>query len=295
MNKSGKGLPLSFWLALIVLTLLSLLVIGFAIRYYAQPTVQSHIKRLVLTEANDHEPVLTETNNREPAGATSIELPPPLVTVQHNQATGLVDGDSRDLSLPEISEQPSRLDTTYESSPKQTIQTQIAQPDTPPQLIIPSLQVTEVITDVLIREGEWDISQLQQQIGLLETTGQYPGDDYAMTFVGHVAEATTGNGPFSHLSALQNGDTIVYRFGDTDYTYVIERMNWVSPSAVEVLFQPEGDKIILVTCTGWNAVEQDYTQRLIVQARLAQTKQTPGSNTDGADSLARDNNGQQDR
>ena len=274
MAKRGKGLPHSFWLALIVLTLLSLLVIGFAIRYYAQPTVQSHIKRVVLTEAKD----------REPLEAATIELPPPtLVTVQHNQANSLVDGDGRDLPLPELSERPSRLDTTYEKSPKhkQTIQPQISQPDTPPQLIIPSLQVREAITDVPIREGQWDISQLQQQIGLLETTGQYPGDDYAMTFVGHVAEPTTGNGPFSHLTRLRHGDTIVYRFGDTDYTYVIERLNWVPPSAVQMLYQPEGDKIILVTCTSWNVVEQDYTQRFIVQARLTQTTQTPAPDSRG--------------
>ena len=279
MAKRGKGLPHSFWLALIVLTLLSLLVIGFAIRYYAQPTVQSHIKRLVLTEAKD----------REPVGATTIELPPPLVTVQHNQANSLVDGDGRDLPLPELSERPSRPDTTHERSPKQSIQTQIAQPDTSAQLIIPSLQVREAITDVPIREGQWDISQLQQQIGHLESTGQYPGDDYAMTVVGHVAEPTTGNGPFSHLTELRHGDTIVYRFGNTDYTYVIERLNWVPPSAVQMLYQPEGDKIILVTCSSWNVVEQDYTQRFIVQARLTQTTQTPGSNTAVSDSLARDN------
>ena len=183
--------------------------------------------------------------------------------------------------MPEPSERPSRLDTTYERSPKQTIQTQIAQPDTSPQLIIPSLQVREAITDVPIREGEWDISQLQQQIGLLETTGQYPGDDYAMTFVGHVAEATTGNGPFLYLTRLRYGDTIVYRLGDTDYTYVIESLNWVSPSAVQTLYQPEGDKIILVTCTSWNAVEQDYKQRFIVQARLTQTTQTPAPDSTG--------------
>jgi LPXTG-site transpeptidase (sortase) family protein len=272
-----------------VLTLLSLLVIGFAIRYYAQPAVQSHIKRLVLTETNDREPVLTEANGREPVGVTTIKLPPPLITVQHNQANSLVDSDGRDPSPPELSEQPSRLDTTYERNPQQTNQTQIAQPDTPPQLIIPSLQIMEAITDVPIREGQWDISQLHEQIGILETTGQYPGDDYAMTFVGHVAEPTTGNGPFSHLTTLRHGDTIVYRYGDTDYTYVIERLNWVSPSAVQMLYQPEGDKIILVTCTSWNVVEQDYTQRYIVQARLTQTTQTPGSNTAVSDSLARDN------
>ena len=278
MTKSGKGLPLSFWLALIVLTLLSFLVIGFAIRYYAQPTVQSHIKRVVLKEANE----------REPGVATTIELPPPQITVQQNKANSLVDSDGRE-PPPELSEQPSRLDTTYERSPNQTIQNQIAQPDISPQLIIPSLRVREAITDVPIREGEWDISQLQQQIGHLETTGQYPGDDYAMTFVGHVAEPTTGNGPFSHLTQLRHGDTIVYRFGDTDYTYVIERLNWVPPSAVQMLYQPEGDKIILVTCSSWNVVEQDYTQRFIVQARLTQTTQTPGSNTAMSDSLARDN------
>jgi len=127
MAKRGKGLPHSFWLALIVLTLLSLLVIGFAIRYYAQPTVQSHIKRVVLTEAKDRVTVV--------AAAATIELPPPpQATVQHNQANSLVDGDGRDLPLPELSERPSRLETTTERSPKhkQTIQTQIAQPDTPP-------------------------------------------------------------------------------------------------------------------------------------------------------------------
>lgn len=172
----------------------------------------------------------------------------------------------------------SPTDKTVESVPT-TVATPIPQPQIQsqyPQLIIPSLGINRVIRTVPVVEGQWDISQVESDIGWLQTTGEYPGDDQGMTFVGHVTRPWPElAGPFAKLAFMKAGDEIIYRKDGTDYVYALEKYLKVSPQSVQSLYVDEGDVISLTTCSNWNYASFDYDERLIARARLIRTEPSP--------------------
>lgn len=143
----------------------------------------------------------------------------------------------------------------------------------PAQLIIPSLGVTRTITNVLVRDGQWDITQLGNQIGHLQTTGTRPEDETAMTFVGHVTLPRPELiGPFVDLIKLDHGETIIYRWQGTDYLYAVDATYIVPPTSVNKLYHddnnPATNHLILATCTGWNRSDRAFDERLVIRAQL---------------------------
>src|SRR5690242_9265641 len=52
------------------------------------------------------------------------------------------------------------------------------------RLLIPSIKLAADIQTVPIADGLWDLTSLNAQIGWLLTTGDRPGGDLAMAFVG---------------------------------------------------------------------------------------------------------------
>ena len=145
--------------------------------------------------------------------------------------------------------------------------------DRPARLLIPSLGVDEAIIPIPIREGDWDLSQLDKNIGLLATTGTHPDDSLAMALVGHVNLSAIQRGPFANLWKTRLEDTIIYRAAGTDYVYAIKDKANVQPDEVKRLYVRDSQRLILLTCTDWDYVARTYPQRLIVQAQLV--RQTP--------------------
>ncbi|HIP73054.1 MAG TPA: sortase [Anaerolineae bacterium] len=172
----------------------------------------------------------------------------------------------------------SPTDKTVESVPT-AAPTPIPQPPIQsqyPQLIIPSLGINRVIRTVPVVEGQWDISQVESDIGWLQTTGEYPGDEQGMTFVGHVTRPWPEiAGPLAELAFMKPGDEIIYRKDGTDYVYALEKFLKVDPESVESLYVPDGDVLSLATCSTWNYVNFDYDERLIARARLIRTEPSP--------------------
>lgn len=149
-------------------------------------------------------------------------------------------------------------------------------PDAPGVLIIPSLAVTQTVTLVPVVDGRWDISQLGSQIGRLQTTGAHPGDAYAMTFTGHVTRPWPEiAGPFADLVFLERGEEVIYRWQGIDYVYQVSRIFRADPRAVDLLYVPDGDSIVLVTCSGWDFVGREYAERLVTRATLVEKRPSP--------------------
>ena len=143
-------------------------------------------------------------------------------------------------------------------------------------LIIPSLNVSQAITEVPIVAGQWAIDDLGSQVGLLDSTGTHPGDDWAMAFIGHVTRPWPEiAGPFADLILLEHGEEVIYRANGTDYVYQVERIFRADPRAVDLLYVPDGEKIVLVTCSGWDFVDREYTERLVTRAVLVRTEPSP--------------------
>ncbi|MCC6190842.1 MAG: class F sortase [Anaerolineales bacterium] len=147
------------------------------------------------------------------------------------------------------------------------------EPAEPPRLLIPDLDVNAPVISIPVKDGNWDLSELNAEIGWLSTTGSQPGDDLAMAFVGHFTLAGAKPGPLAGIWDTRPGDEIIYRARGTDYVYAIEGRQTVGPNDVEHLYVNDGERLILVTCTNWDFLNWEYSDRLVVQAALV--RQTP--------------------
>ncbi len=149
-------------------------------------------------------------------------------------------------------------------------------PPPPAQLIIPSLGVSKTLAYIPVENGQWNLENLESGIGHLQTTGEHPGDDVGMTFVGHVTRPWPEiAGPFADLIFMKPGDEIIYRWDGFDYVYGLEGFARVKPEAVEYLYIEDGDVITLATCDTWDYVEWEYADRLLARARLLRKVPTP--------------------
>jgi LPXTG-site transpeptidase (sortase) family protein len=132
--------------------------------------------------------------------------------------------------------------------------------------------VDEVIVTVPIVDGNWDVSELDSRVGWLPTTGERPGDEWAMAFVGHVSLNNGTSGPFGYLWRLRAGAEIIYQAGAMQYVYALTEKRDVSADAVKALYVADGGQIVLMTCDNWDFVNWRYTERLLVLAELVEQR-----------------------
>jgi LPXTG-site transpeptidase (sortase) family protein len=146
-------------------------------------------------------------------------------------------------------------------------------PQGPSHLIIPAIKLDEQIVAIPLTANGWDVSHLAFHVGWLESTGVKPNDSTAMAFIGHVTISAAQTGPFADLQNLKALDEVIYRSGGSDFVYAVNRVEHIKPEDVSRLFQPKGDHLLLVTCTDWNYLTENYEGRLLADAVLA--KQVP--------------------
>ena len=131
------------------------------------------------------------------------------------------------------------------------------------------------ITALPILNGSWDLGSLGTQVGWLTTTGDRPGGEAAMAFVGHVTVSAAIRGPFADLWKTHLADEIIYRVGGADYIYAVQSKYNAQPDEVKRLYVADGRRLILVTCTDWNYLTRSYSERLIVQAEWVRQEPSP--------------------
>jgi LPXTG-site transpeptidase (sortase) family protein len=144
-----------------------------------------------------------------------------------------------------------------------------------PRLVIPRLGLDREIVKVPARNGEWDLTQLGQNVGWLETTGQKPGDRLAMVFAGHLTLSFGKVGPFANLWKLRVKDEVIYRAEDMDYVYNVLSKIDADPSETQRLYVEDKHQLLLVTCAEWDYAAWKYGRRLIVVAEAAVQRAAP--------------------
>lgn len=139
------------------------------------------------------------------------------------------------------------------------------------RLVIPSLGLDAPVTIAPIRNQTWVVDQLGQAIGHLEGTAR-PGSNSNVVLAGHVtlAETNGGPGPFYKLSQLVPGDLLIVYEGEDKYEYVVDGLQTVDRTAVDVAFPTDTPQLTLITCTRWDRNEGRYIERLVVKSRLNQ-------------------------
>ena len=132
---------------------------------------------------------------------------------------------------------------------------------------IPDLHVDTSIVGVDMKDGDWDVSWLQDQVGWLNGTA-YPTLDGNSLLTGHVVKADGKPGVFFHLKYLGVGEYIFIYNGGYRYTYQVKSNTLVQPDDASVLQHEETSYLTLLTCDSYDETAGTYLQRVAVRARL---------------------------
>jgi LPXTG-site transpeptidase (sortase) family protein len=152
--------------------------------------------------------------------------------------------------------------------------------DTPSQLLyhatsltieIPVINVNSTIVGVESKQGGWDISWLQDQVGWLNGTA-YPTWKGNSVLTGHVVNANGEPGVFSRLKALGVGEYVFVYSSGYRYTYKVVSNDFVQPDDVSVMKHEEKSFLTLITCDSYDEVTGTYLRRVAVGAALVDVR-----------------------
>ena len=204
----------------------------------------------------------TQTATQAPS-ATPVQTP----TVGAPLAPGSADAAT---ATPRPTETPTLV-------PARTLTPAPPIPGDPGQLIVPRLKLTAQIVTVPMTNGQWDVSKIIYDVGLLAGTG-FPGQPGNAAISGHVSLKGRGDGPFRWLEKLVPDDEIIVQQEGVRYTYRVIRSSAVLPDDVSVLAPTDTPTLTLITCTDWDFLKAEYVRRLIVTATLANQRKivSPG-------------------
>lgn len=149
-----------------------------------------------------------------------------------------------------------------------------AAPMVPTQLKIPSLNIDAPVESVGKKsDGSMGTPSKFGNVSWYKP-GQKPGSSGNAVFAGHVNNALSTAGVFSHLSQIKLGAKI--EVSDTSgrmLTFVVNKINEYAPSSapLDEIFSSTGpSQIVLITCDGnWDSLAHGFDKRLVVVARLA--------------------------
>jgi sortase (surface protein transpeptidase) len=115
-------------------------------------------------------------------------------------------------------------------------------------------------------------------VGLLETTGRWPGDTWAMVLAGHVTLEGDQRGPFYGLGSLRPGQALLlYTHDGRLWRYRVVGQRLLTADAVKAIYRRDGRRLLLMTCAVWDDAQHDYTHRLVIEAVLEASVGARGS------------------
>ena len=134
-------------------------------------------------------------------------------------------------------------------------------------LEIPVLGVKTSIVGVEAKNGQWDVSWLQHQVGWLHGSA-YPGWKGNSVLTAHVTNADGKAGTFSRLKALGEGEYIFLYNAGYRYIYQVVSNTLVQPTDSSVMKHEEQASLTLITCDTYDAKTGTYLKRVAVHAVL---------------------------
>lgn len=136
-------------------------------------------------------------------------------------------------------------------------------------LEIPSLNVKSDIVGVPQSGNEWDVSWLGNNIGWLNGTA-FPTWEGNSVLTAHVTNASGLAGPFTDLGKLKHGDQIIVHMDGQRYVFEVRESKLVRPDTTAFALQDLEDNafLTLITCQGYNPLNDTYLFRRVVRAVL---------------------------
>jgi LPXTG-site transpeptidase (sortase) family protein len=139
---------------------------------------------------------------------------------------------------------------------------------------IPVLHVNTSIVGVQIKDGGWDVSWLQNQLGWLNGTA-YPTWKGNSVLTGHVISADGKPGIFSQLKYLEVGELIFVKNGAYRYTYQVVSNQSIEPDDATSFGHEDKSYLTLITCDNYDLQSASYLSRVAVRAKLVDVRQIP--------------------
>ncbi|MBK9927461.1 MAG: sortase [Anaerolineales bacterium] len=132
---------------------------------------------------------------------------------------------------------------------------------------IPVINVKAGISGVALKDGNWDVSWLQDQAGWLEGTA-YPTWEGNSVLTAHSVNKDGKAGVFSRLKSVKSGEYIFVYNNGYRYTYKVVSNTAVKPNDISVLAHEEKPYLTLVTCDNYDEKSGTYLNRIVVRALL---------------------------
>src|SRR6266487_1806187 len=136
---------------------------------------------------------------------------------------------------------------------------------------IPVIQVDSSIVGVESKNGSWDVSWLQNQVGWLNGTA-YPTWSGNSVLTAHVVNADGKAGVFSKLKALGLGEYIFVYNSGYRYTYKVVSNTIVQPTDSSVMRHEDKPYLTLITCDTYDEKTGTYLHRVAVHAVLVDVR-----------------------
>jgi LPXTG-site transpeptidase (sortase) family protein len=138
-------------------------------------------------------------------------------------------------------------------------------------LDIPTLDVLVPIVGVPMGEREWDLTWLWNRAGYLEGTA-FPTRPGNTALTAHVYLPSGEPGPFAGLANLHWGDIVVLNAYGQRYVYEVRQVRYVLPRDLSVLRHEAYDWLTLITCAGYDQLNDRYLSRVVVRAVLVEIR-----------------------
>ena len=134
----------------------------------------------------------------------------------------------------------------------------------PTRIVVPSAGVDAAVAEVGVTgaggKAAWEMAWRAAGHHLDSAMPGQPGN---MVITGHVSVADRSNvAVFQNLETVTEGDLVEVFSGEQRYTYQVDRVLVVPPSAVKLLRSDATSTVTLITCT------RDLKNRLVVIGRL---------------------------
>ncbi len=141
-------------------------------------------------------------------------------------------------------------------------------------LEVPSLNLKSAIVGVpQNQDNSWDVTWLGNDTGWLNGTA-FPTWVGNSVLTAHVTNADGLPGPFAELTKLKYGDQIIVHMGGGQYIFEVRNSKLAMPYSTGYAFESlkEYSYLTLVTCQGFNPLNETYVFRRLVRAVLVSVK-----------------------
>ncbi|MHB0870507.1 MAG: sortase [Chloroflexota bacterium] len=140
-------------------------------------------------------------------------------------------------------------------------------------MVIPSIDVDSPIQEIGTYQVDGQVywETVPFIIGHYKTTAKV-GDKGNAVFSGHVTSRNAGN-IFKDLYKVKLGDEIQVFTEESEFIYEVSSIRLVPPTEISVMDPTPDATVTLITCAGeWVLEKREFTQRLIVVAKLKLAK-----------------------